>query len=666
MSWDDRKQAGCNREQSPFSPSPLQRSETSETVISNNSETIFNSLETLSGFWADKADKFVDWFVRWSKVIDENSSKLDVQWFAGGKLNVSYNCLDRNLQNGRRNKAAIIWQGDSDDDQRVYTYQMLFREVCRFSNVLKQHGVKKGDRVVIYMPMVPEFAIAMLACARIGAPHLVVFAGFSAKSLQDRIQDCEAKLLITADGIVRTGRVLPLKANVDSALEHCLSISGCIVVNRAGLDVVMIDGRDSWYHLEMQRSDISDQCDPEVMNAEDPLFVLYTSGSTGSPKGVVHSTGGYLVYTLYTCKYVFDLTDDDIHWCTADLGWITGHSYLLYGPLGLGATSLMFEGTPSYPGPDRYWQVVEKFKVSVIYTAPTVIRALMRYGTEPVEIHDLSSLRLLGSVGEPINPEAWQWYHGVVGKGSLPLIDTWWQTETGGIMIAPRPDVSCMKPGSVAKPLPGIDVVILDEDGNEVETDQRGRLVIRTPWPGMLIGVFAENECHRSNYLNVYQGGYDTGDGAFRDKDGYIWISGRLDDVINVSGHRLGTAEIEAVLGSHRAVAEAAVVGVFHPVKGQAVYAYVSLNENFDETPELLSKLCEHVRQQIGPVATPEVVQCVSGLPKTRSGKLMRRVLKKIAADDFENFGDTSALANPSIIDTLIASKMSKSVEYKT
>ncbi len=663
MNSDSNKKAHDFLRQSSLPPPQQPKTHSSVNRTDNTTDIPLSSLEKISEFWAEKAENLLDWSEKWSTTMAGDVGNFDVRWFEGGRLNVAYNCLDRNLVNGRRNKAALIWQGDKDEDSRVYTYQMLFREVCRFANVLKKRGIRRGDRVVIYMPMIPEFAIAMLACARIGATHSVVFAGFSAKSLQDRIQDCEAKLLVTADNIVRTGRVLPLKDNVDKALGHCPSISGCIVVRRVGMDVGMLDGRDYWYHLEMQSADISDDCEPEAMEANDPLFILYTSGSTGSPKGVVHSTGGYLLYALYTCRKVFDLNDDDIHWCTADLGWITGHSYLLYGPLGLGATSLMFEGTPSYPGPDRYWQIVEKYRVSIIYTAPTVIRALMRYGTEPVDIHDLSSLRLLGSVGEPISPEVWHWYHGVVGRGSIPLIDTWWQTETGGIMIAPLHDETRLKPGSVVKPLPGIDAVVLNEDGEEVSQGERGRLVIRNPWPGLFIGIFMDRECHASHKLNVFKGGYDTGDGACCDEDGYFWITGRGDDVINVSGHRLGTAEIEAALGSHPAVAEAAVVGVFHPIKGQAVYAYIRLQENFSETEALFAELCNHVRLQIGPIATPDMLQCVSGLPKTRSGKLMRRVLKKIAADDFDNFGDTSALANPSIIDTLIASKKALSAE---
>lgn len=615
------------------------------------------SMRDMEGFWAEKAEELVSWSKKWRTVLTADMQVPEIKWFEGGRLNVSYNCIDRHLENGRKNKAAIIWQGETDDQVRVYTYQMMHSEVCRFANVLKKHGVARGDRVAIYLPMIPELTIAMLACTRMGATHSVIFAGFSALSLRNRIQDCEAKILITADSVIRAGKTLPLKENADEALRQCRSVSSCIVVKRAGSEISMTEGRDVWWHREVRANDISSICEPEEMEAEDPLFILYTSGATGSPKGVVHTTGGYLVYAMFTCQWVFDVQDDDIYWCTADLGWITGHSYTLYGPMGLGVTSLMFEGIPSWPGPDRYWQVVEKYRVTIFYTAPTVIRALMRYGNEPVEIHDISSLRLLGSVGEPINPEAWMWYYNVIGKSGLPIVDTWWQTETGGIMISPQPYATPLKPGSATRPLPGVDAVILDEDGHLAARNEGGRLVIRKPWPGMLRGIFGNSGRFKSTYFEKYKGMYDTGDGARCDEDGYFWIMGRLDDVINVSGHRLGTAEIESALVAHADVAEAAVVGMPHPVKGQAIYAYITLNEKIRETPELLIELRNHVRHFIGPIAIPEVIQYAPGLPKTRSGKIMRRVLKKIAADDFENFGDTSTLADPSVIDNLISGK---------
>jgi acetyl-CoA synthetase len=612
------------------------------------------SMDDPEGFWADRAEELVTWDKKWDKVLEYDFDKPQIEWFKGGKLNMSVNCLDRHLTNGRRNKAAIIWQGEPEEDVKVYTYQMLHTEVCRFANVLRKKGVKKGDRVAIYLPMVPELSIALLACARIGAIHSVVFAGFSAVALQSRIQDCEAKVLVTADAVLRSGKVIPLKPNADSALKESSCITSCIVVERAGNDVTMKEGRDSWWHEDVAADDISSECEPESMDAEDFLFILYTSGSTGTPKGVVHTTGGYLTYAMHTCQWVFDLKDDDVYWCTADIGWITGHSYILYGPLGLGATSLMFEGVPSYPGPDRFWKIVEKFRVNIFYTAPTVIRALMRDGEEPVQRYDLSSLRVLGSVGEPINPEAWMWYHVNIGKEKLPIVDTWWQTETGGIMISPLPYATTLKPGSATYPLPGIDAAIYDEDGNEAAPNEGGHLVIRKPWPGMLRGVFKNPERFKKTYFSRYKDTYDPEDGARKDEDGCFWIMGRLDDVINVSGHRLGTAEIESALVSHPAVAEAAVVGMPHPVKGQTIFAYVTLMASATETDELIAELRKHVRTEIGPIATPEVIMWAPGLPKTRSGKIMRRILRKIAADDFDNFGDTSTLADPSVVDSLV------------
>ncbi|MDK2954925.1 MAG: acetyl-CoA synthetase [Desulfovibrionales bacterium] len=612
------------------------------------------SLDDMEGFWAERADELLDWSKKWDKVLDYDFDKPEIRWFQGGKLNAAYNCLDRHLTDGRRNKAALIWQGEDDNAVKIYTYDMLHREVCRFANILKSMGVGKGDRVGIYLPMIPELAIATLACARIGAPHSVVFAGFSASSLRDRLNDCQAKVLISGDGVIRAGRVIPLKPNADEALEGCPSVEHCIVVKHAGNDINMVEGRDIDWREAMADGSLSSACPCEEMDAEDPLFILYTSGSTGKPKGVFHSTAGYMLYTAHTNQWVFDLKDNDVHWCTADIGWVTGHSYIIYGPLALGATSVMFEGAPTYPNPDRFWQICEKFRVNIFYTAPTAIRALMREGDQWTRRHDLSSLRILASVGEPINPEAWMWLHTNIGKEKLPIVDTWWQTETGGHVIAGLPFATPQKPGSASLPLPGIDAAIVDNEGRETAANEGGFLIIRRPWPGMLSGVWGSPERFKSQYFAGFPGAYESGDSARRDEDGYFWIMGRVDDVINVSGHRMGTAEVESALVSHPAVAEAAVVGMPHEIKGQSIYAYVTLKGDEDESDELLAELKAHVRKEIGPIATPEFIQFTPGLPKTRSGKIMRRILRKIVEGDTSNLGDTSTLADPTVVTDLI------------
>jgi len=611
------------------------------------------SIKDPAGFWGERAEQ-IDWFKKWDKVVVEDFANAKHEWFVGGKLNASYNCIDRHLKTWRKNKAAIIWQGEPEGDRKTYTYQELYYEVCGFANVLKKHGIKKGDRVSIYLPMIPELAISLLACARIGAIHSVIFGGFSAEALRDRIQGCDSETVICCDGYYRSGKVVQSKANADAAMDASPMVKRAFVVKRVGVDVPMKEGRDHWWHEEIAAPDIAMDCPPEVMDAEDPLFILYTSGSTGKPKGVLHTTAGYLVYVTQTFKWIFDYRDEDTFWCTADIGWVTGHSYIVYGPLSSGATSLMFEGVPTYPAPDRFWQIVDKYRVNIFYTAPTALRSLMREGDQWVAKHDLSSLRLLGSVGEPINPEAWMWYYEVIGKSRCPIVDTWWQTETGGILITPLPGAMSLKPGSAVLPFPGVDVAILREDGTPVDTNEGGYLVIRKPWPGLMRRVYGDPNRFKDTYFVRFPGYYTTGDGARRDEDGFYWLMGRIDDVIKVSGHRIGTAEVESALVSHPKVAEAAVVGMPHPIKGEGIYAYVTLNAGEEKSEQLKKELAAHVRKEIGPIATPDVIQFADGLPKTRSGKIMRRVLVKIAAGDTSNLGDTTTLADPSVVDDLV------------
>jgi acetyl-CoA synthetase len=610
------------------------------------------SVEDPDGFWGEYAGE-LEWYERWDKVLEYNSEKVQIKWFIGGKLNAAFNCLDRHLKEGRKDKVALIWEGESGQS-RTYTYQELYGEVCRFANVLKGLGVKRGDRVAIYLPMIPELPIAMLSCARIGAIHGVVFGGFSAESLRDRILDCGATFLITSNYSFRGGKVLSTKASADNALEGCPEVKSVIVVRRLEQEVEMVEGRDHYWDELMAQDGLSSSCEPEVMDAEDPLFILYTSGSTGKPKGVLHTTAGYLLYVKKTFEWVFDYHDGDIFWCTADIGWITGHSYIVYGPLCSGATNIMFEGVPNYPHPDRFWEIVEKYQVNIFYSAPTALRSCMREGDEWVQKHDLSSLRVLGSVGEPINPEAWMWYYTMVGGERCPIVDTWWQTETGGILITPLPGAVSLKPGSATFPFFGVEPAILREEGTECEVNEGGYLVIKRPWPGMMRGVYGDPERFRETYFVQFPGVYFTGDGARKDKDGYIWLMGRVDDVINVSGHRLGTAEIESALVSHEAVAEAAVVGYPHEIKGQGIYAFVTLKSGIEQSDELKRSLVAHVRKGIGPIASPDKIQFSDALPKTRSGKIMRRILRKIAAGDIETLGDTTTLADPSVVENLI------------
>jgi acetyl-CoA synthetase len=615
------------------------------------------SVDDPEGFWAEQANQFVTWFKPWDKVLDWDFTKGHIRWFEGATLNVSYNCLDRHLAT-RGDQVAIIWEGDNPKEDRKVTYKELHTDVCKFANVLKSLGIKKGDRVCIYMPMIPETAVAMLACTRIGAIHSIVFGGFSPESLKDRILDATCNLVITSDEGLRGGRNVPMKANIDKALLSTPSVQKTVVVKRTGGNVAWVEGRDVWYHELMATA--SADCPPEHMDAEDPLFILYTSGSTGKPKGVLHTTGGYLLHTAITHKYIFDYHDGDIYWCTADVGWVTGHSYIVYGPLTNGATTVMFEGIPTYPNVSRFWEVVDKHQVNIFYTAPTAIRSLMREGEEPVKRTSRKSLRLLGSVGEPINPEAWEWYYHNVGDARCPIVDTWWQTETGGILITPLPGATALKPGSATRPFFGVTPAMVDAEGQFLEGATDGNLVITRPWPGMMRTVYGDHQRFIDTYFSMYKGLYFTGDGARRDADGYYWITGRVDDVINVSGHRMGTAEVESALVLHPAVAEAAVVGFPHDIKGQGIYAYVTLKVGVEPTEALRKELIAHVRKEIGPIASPDALQWAPGLPKTRSGKIMRRILRKIAANEVDQLGDTSTLADPNVVTDLVHNRAVK------
>ncbi|WP_278956434.1 acetate--CoA ligase [Aquipseudomonas alcaligenes] len=615
------------------------------------------SIEQPDSFWAEQARQFLDWFRPWDRVQHSDLAKGEAQWFAGGRLNVAHNCIDRHLPQ-RGEQIAIIWEGDNPAESAHITYNKLHHNVSRLANVLKSRGVQKGDRVCIYMPMIPEAAYAMLACARIGAIHSVVFGGFSPDALRDRILDADCRTVITADEGVRGGKYIPLKANVDKALQSCPNVSTVVVVERTQGEIAWVEGRDLWYHQALKEA--SGDCPAEPMDAEDPLFILYTSGSTGKPKGVLHTTGGYLLGAAMTHKYVFDYHEGDIYWCTADVGWVTGHSYIVYGPLANGATTLMFEGVPNYPDASRFWQVIDKHQVNIFYTAPTALRALMREGEGPVKATSRSSLRLLGSVGEPINPEAWEWYYHVVGETRCPIVDTWWQTETGSILITPLPGATDLKPGSATRPFFGVQPVLLDEQGKEIQGPGAGVLAIKASWPSQIRSVYGDHQRMIDTYFKPYPGYYFTGDGARRDEDGYWWITGRVDDVINVSGHRIGTAEVESALVLHDAVAEAAVAGYPHDVKGQGIYAYVTLMKGSEPSEALTKELLALVGKEIGSFAKPELIQWAPGLPKTRSGKIMRRILRKIACNELENMGDTSTLADPSVVDSLIERRLNR------
>ncbi len=638
---------------------PVSDAETSNTYLDKDSfqEMYQHSIEAPADFWAEQAGDLLHWHEPWKKVTSGGFATADSKWFEGAKLNVAYNCIDRHLQR-RGEQTAIIWEGDEPEIDKKITYRELHTEVCKLANALKARGVSKGDRVCIYMPMVPEAAYAMLACARIGAVHSVVFGGFSAESIKDRILDSDCQSVITADEGVRGGRTIPLKANVDKALEHCPNVHSVFVVRRTNVEIPWHEKRDVCYLKATEAA--ASECEPELMDAEDPLFILYTSGSTGKPKGVLHTSAGYLLGASITHKYVFDYHEDDVYWCTADVGWVTGHSYIVYGPLANGAVTLMFEGVPTYPDASRFWQVIDKHQVNIFYTAPTAIRALMAAGDDPVKKTSRSSLRLLGSVGEPINPEAWEWYYHVVGDARCPIVDTWWQTETGGIMITPIPGVTDLKPGSASTPFFGVEAALLDADGKELEGAATGNLVLCNSWPSQIRSVYGDHQRCIDTYFTTYPGYYFTGDSARRDADGYYWVTGRVDDVINVSGHRLGTAEIESALVLHPTVAEAAVVGYPHDIKGQAIYAYVSLMTGSEASEELRAELLKFVAKEIGAFARPEIIQFAPGLPKTRSGKIMRRILRKIASNELESLGDTSTLADPAVVDELIENRVNR------
>lgn len=617
-------------------------------------EQSINSPET---FWAEQAQKFLTWQKPWSQVVKSDLTRGEVEWFIGGKLNVSVNCIDRHLPS-RANQTAIIWEGDNPAENKLITYAELHSQVCRLANALRERGVKKGDRVCIYMPMIPEASYAMLACARIGAVHSVVFGGFSPDALKDRIKDADCKVVITADESLRSGKRIPLKKNTDIALAQCPGVHTCLVVRRTGGEVAWDETRDIWYHDLVERQ--SDTCEPEEVDSEDPLFILYTSGSTGKPKGVLHTTGGYLLQAAMTHKYVFDYQDGDVFWCTADVGWVTGHSYIVYGPLTNGAITLMFEGVPTYPDASRFWQVIDKYQVNSFYTAPTAIRALMGAGDEWVTKTSRKSLKILGSVGEPINPEAWEWYYRVIGEKRCPIMDTWWQTETGAHMLTPLPGAIDLKPGSATVPFFGVQPVLLDPEGREIEGEGEGNLAIKAAWPSQIRSVYGDHQRCIDTYYSTYPGYYFTGDGARRDADGYYWITGRVDDVLNVSGHRMGTAEVESALVLHEAVAEAAVVGYPHDIKGQGIYAYVTLMTGLEPSDELKKELVALCVREIGAIAKPDIIQWAPNLPKTRSGKIMRRILRKIAANEIDGLGDTSTLADPGVVEQLIADRLNK------
>ena len=638
---------------------PVSDARSSNTYLNKESfQTMYqHSIDAPEDFWAEQAGNLLHWHEPWKKVTSGEFAKADTKWFEGAKLNVAYNCIDRHLEQ-RGEQAAIIWEGDDPTLDKSITYRELHQNVCKLANALKARGVSKGDRVCIYMPMVPEAAYAMLACARIGAVHSVVFGGFSAESIKDRILDSNCQSVITADEGLRGGRTIPLKANVDEALEHCPNVHSVFVVRRTNAEVPWHKERDICYHKATETAD--SECEPELMDAEDPLFILYTSGSTGKPKGVLHTTAGYLLGATITHKYVFDYHEGDVYWCTADVGWVTGHSYIIYGPLANGAVTLMFEGVPTYPNASRFWQVIDKHQVNIFYTAPTAIRALMSAGDDPVKKTSRSSLRLLGSVGEPINPEAWEWYYHVVGDARCPIVDTWWQTETGGIMITPIPGVTDLKPGSASTPFFGVQAALLDADGKELEGAATGNLVLCNSWPSQIRSVYGDHQRCIDTYFTTYPGYYFTGDSARRDADGYYWVTGRVDDVINVSGHRLGTAEIESALVLHSSVAESAVVGYPHDIKGQGIYAYVSLMTGTEASEELRAELLKFVAKEIGAFARPEIIQFAPGLPKTRSGKIMRRILRKIASNELESLGDTSTLADPDVVDELIENRVNR------